>query len=344
MELAGKLGNATILTIRHMDNDISSDNDQLIMTHNTSISTATIHRDKSILTNYICKNFSTRDKAPNGLTGFQQIRSEGKKGLNVMLLVDSSNHCVRFLNASDIVDIETCRVPPILGNCEEKGYRDGNGNDTRLSFPNRIIEGKYSNQFLISDSANHAIRLYRRGPETLQTFLKHDVSLRFPKDMAFNRAKSSLFILIDGGKIAVINMKSLEISTIQNEADNDIKRGHSLTRIPLTDDFVLTTRESKVLETTASAHSLYLLQNTPENNQTITKLECNDIWCPKFNGLRSVHFRSWKGTYELVVGTEKGINESIIEVIKVELKGGWIPAGEYNLPGLSKGKNFEPKS
>ena len=165
------------------------------------------------------------------ITGFRQVDNVS------ILVVDSENHCIRLLNRTNGT------TNPIAGRCTSAGFRDGNGTNSAFKLPHFIIDGKYKNEYYITDTDNNAIRTYDYSTGGVGTLVKKHHAIVQPKELVLNKNRTLIFVTVKDG-IAKINITSGETLLYENFQIET----HGITRLPHT-DYLLVTEYSSMLVT-----------------------------------------------------------------------------------------------
>ena len=163
------------------------------------------------------------------ITGFRQVDNVS------ILVVDSENHCIRLLNRTNGT------TNPIAGRCTSAGFRDGNTKNSAFKLPHFIIDGKYKNEYYITDTDNNAIRTYDHSTGGVGTLVKKHHAIVQPKELVLNKNRTLIFVTVKDG-IAKINITSGDTLLYENFE----KETHGITRLPQTDYLLVTEYGSTV--------------------------------------------------------------------------------------------------
>ncbi|XP_067940925.1 uncharacterized protein [Watersipora subatra] len=117
---------------------------------------------------YMDASFST-------ITGFTQVN------LTHIVIVDSLNHCLRFVSRA------TRQTSTYAGLCEEPGYREGEGTLARFNTPHQAV--MVDSSIFVTDYENFAIRMINLSTSLVSTF---DYLTQQPIAIALNNRR--LFI------------------------------------------------------------------------------------------------------------------------------------------------------
>lgn len=238
----------------------------------------------------------------HGITGFRQINSTS------ILAVDKFNHCIRFLDRID------GKTPCAIGRLKKSGSMDGNKNEALFNEPYAIIDGQFRHEYLITDQKNNAIRLYKHAYgelETLQVFVPK------PQNMVFDQNRTYLFVTVqddDGDDDVIYRIDMSSNDSVINPIKNLKLTCNSITRLPLTDHFLITHKGTHEAKT---GNRLTKLEGVDMDNQAATTI-CTGEMDPRVGNRKTCQIRQpqsigYSSYLEgLVIGT--GMNIRLLKI------------------------------
>ena len=131
------------------------------------------------------------------ITGFLQL-----KGTPKIIAVDSGNHCLRKLSTlNNEFFSET-----FAGRCMQSGSDDGHLHTSRFFEPYNIIEGFFEDEYYVTDTRNHAIRLIILKNSSVVT-IKTLANWEQPRGIALDRTTKTLLVTVGlSNKVEILKM------------------------------------------------------------------------------------------------------------------------------------------
>lgn len=118
---------------------------------------------------------------------FSEISDFTQINTTTLLLTDSKNNCLRFLNR---INLWTSKF---VGWCQYSGFQDGL--NALFKFPFSIVKDKRSStKFFVADRDNHALRLVDLASKITSTIFSQTSGLSYPKKMAYDFSGKNLII------------------------------------------------------------------------------------------------------------------------------------------------------
>lgn len=137
----------------------------------------------------------------NDMHGFSQINSTH------VLLADTLNHCLRFLNR---VTEETSHY---LGTCQSSGFVDGE--EPKFNKPWAVVQDpSHSSIIYLTDSDNHALRMINMADAVCSTVISKKLrGIFYPKGLSLDWRKKKLLIANDHF-ISSVDVQNYDIDVI----------------------------------------------------------------------------------------------------------------------------------
>ena len=143
------------------------------------------------------------------ITGFIQLSA------SKVLVVDKWNHCLRVVNRI------TNSTSNFAGGCPSSGYIDGCS--ALFSFPVSVIHNqKNSGQFLVTDSANFAVRTLNVTTAEVGTLFTHNPHMY--AGICQDSTTGNIFLTTFDG-LAKYDYKTTKVTTILSSAETTIMNG-----------------------------------------------------------------------------------------------------------------------